>query len=176
MRALTTNRITGAVAVLGLWLLLMGEVTVGNVVAGVLVAVFVIALFPHPVRTPHRLSLWGVLRLLADLAVQLVISSARVALAVIAPTPTRVRTAVVSVPLHTDSELVATVVADLITLTPGTLTLDVLQGPPRLLVHALGASDPRSVVESVGQLERRVLRAVRPDDRAKRSGDTRSTA
>ena len=162
MRAPRTNRITGAVAMVGLWLLLMGEVTVGNIAAGVLVAVFALVLFPHPTRTHHRLSVWGILRLLADLAVQLVISSARVALAVIAPTPARVQTAVVSVPLHTDSALVATVVADLITLTPGTLTLDVLQGPPRLLVHVLGPSEPASVVESVGQLERRVLRAVRP--------------
>jgi multicomponent Na+:H+ antiporter subunit E len=163
MKAPVTNRLTGAVAVLGLWLLLMGEVTVGNVVAGVLVAGFALALFPHPMRTRHRLSLWGIVRLLADLAVQLVISSARVALAVLAPTPQRVETAIVSVPLHTDSALVATVVADLITLTPGTLTLDVLQGPPRLLVHVLGASESASVVESVGRLERRVLRAVRPD-------------
>lgn len=176
MRAPTTNRVTGAVAVVGLWLLLMGAVTFGNVVAGVVVAVFALALFPHPTRTRHRLSAWGILRLLADLAVQLVFSSVRVALAVIAPTPARIQTAVVSVPLHTDSELVATVVADLVTLTPGTLTLDVLQGPPRLLVHALGVSDPRSVVDSVGQLERRVLRAVRPDGRATGSGDSGSAA
>lgn len=176
MTAPTANRIIGAVAVVGLWLLLMGEVTLGNVIAGVVVAVFALALFPHPTRTRHRLSVWGILRLLADLAVQLVISSARVALAVIAPTPARVQTAVVSVDLHTDSELVATVVADLITLTPGTLTLDVLQGPPRLLVHALGVSDPRSVVESVGQLERRVLRALRPEGRTTGSDGTGSAA
>lgn len=176
MKAPTTNRITGAVAVLGLWLLLMGAVTVGNVVAGVVVAVFALTLFPHPTRTRHRISVLGILRLLVNLAVQLVISSARVALAVIAPTPARLQTAVVSVDLHTDSELVATVVADLITLTPGTLTLDVLQGPPRLLVHVLGVSDPRSVVESVGQLERRVLCALRSEDRAKLPDDTGSAA
>jgi multicomponent Na+:H+ antiporter subunit E len=175
MKPPTTNRITGAVAVVSLWLLLMGEVTAGNIVAGAVVAVFALVLFPHPTRGRHRLSVWGIVRLLADLAVQLVISSARVALAVIAPTPARVRTSVVSVPLHTDSELVATVVADLITLTPGTLTLDVQQGPPRLLVHVLGASEPASVVESVGQLERRVLHAVRPEGGGARSdepGDT----
>lgn len=175
MTALMTNRITGVVAVVGLWLLLMGEVSVANVAAGLVVGAFVLVLFPHPTRTHHRLSVWGILRLLADLAVQLVISSTRVALAVIAPTPARVQTAVVSVPLHTDSELVATVVADLITLTPGTLTLDVLQDPPRLLVHVLGASDPASVVASVGQLERRVLSAVRPETRMAASDEPRST-
>ena len=54
MKSPMTNRITGAFAVLGLWLLLMGEVTVGNVAAGMLVAVFVLALFPHPMRSRWR--------------------------------------------------------------------------------------------------------------------------
>ena len=163
MTGIPLNRVTGAFAVVVLWVLLFGELGVANVVGGLAVAVAVFVLFPRrsaPAR--HRISPWGCGLLVVDLAAQLVVSSVQVARAVLRPTPARLATMVVRVPLRTDSELVATVVADLITLTPGTLTLDVRSDPPRLLVHALGESDPAAVVVSVRQLEDRVLRAVRP--------------
>jgi multicomponent Na+:H+ antiporter subunit E len=157
------NRVTGALAVVALWVLLFGDLNLANVLGGLAVAGVVFVLFPRrPGRARHRCSPWGCARLVADLAVQLVLSSARVALAVLAPTPARLQTAVVRVPLRSDSDLVATVIADLITLTPGTLTLDVRRDPDRLLVHVLGESDPASVVASVQRLEDRVLHAIRP--------------
>lgn len=157
------NRIAGGAGIVVVWVLLFGEVTAANVLGGIAVAVAVMLLFPRRgPRTPHRLAPWGVVVLLADLVVQLVVSSCRVALAVIRPTPARLQTEVVRVSLSTDSELVGTLVADLITLTPGTLTLDVRHQPERLIVHALGDSDPTEVRASVHALEDRVLRAVMP--------------
>jgi multicomponent Na+:H+ antiporter subunit E len=158
------NRVLGGVSITVLWVLLFGEVTVANVLGGAVVGTAVMLAFRPRERAPrHRLSPWAALMLLANLAVALVVSSTRVALAVIRPTRDRLRTQVVRVPLTTDSELVGTVVADLITLTPGTLTLDVRHDPERLIVHALGAPDPDEVRASVGDLERRVLRTIRPE-------------
>jgi multicomponent Na+:H+ antiporter subunit E len=160
---LPMHRVGGGIGIVVLWVLLMGELTVANVVAGTAVAVATLALFPR--RGPsarHRWSPSGCAVVLADLAVQLVRSSCQIAWAVLRPSPARLRTQVVRVPMRTSSELVGTVVADLITLTPGTLTLDVRHDPERLVVHALGDQSPVEVVHSVHALEARVLRAIRP--------------
>lgn len=157
------TRVAGGAGIVVVWVLLFGEATPANVLGGLVVATAVMVLFPRrglPAR--HRLAPWGCVLLLADLAVQLVVSSCRVALAVLRPTPERVRTQVVRVALSTDSELVGTVVADLITLTPGTLTLDVRHDPDRLIVHALGDDTPADIRASVHALEGRVLRAIEP--------------
>ncbi|MBM3658284.1 MAG: Na+/H+ antiporter subunit E [Actinobacteria bacterium] len=157
------NRVTGAVGIVIVWVLLFGELTAANVVGGIVVAVAVTVLFPRRgPTTRHRLSLWGCVVLIGELAVQLVRSSITVARAVIRPTPARLETKVVRVSLSTDSELVGTVVADLITLTPGTLTLDVRHEPERLIVHALGDSSAAEVRASVHALEDQVLRAIEP--------------
>jgi len=157
------NRLTGAIGIVVVWVLLFGELTAANVVGGIVVAAAVTLLFPRRApATRHRLSPWGCVVLLGDLAVQLVLSSIAVARAVIRPTPARLQTEVVRVSLSTDSELVGTVVADLITLTPGTLSLDVRHEPERLIVHALGDATPAEVRASVHALEDRVLRAIEP--------------
>ena len=169
------NRIVGGVGIVVLWVLLFGEVTAANLAGGVAVAVAVMVLFPRrQAPVVHRLSPWGCVVLLADLAVQLVRSSCQVAWTVIRPTPTRTQTQVVRVSLSTDSELVGTMVADLITLTPGTLTLDVRHEPERLVVHALGDDTPADIRASVHALEERVLRAVEPVPETRRSRGGRS--
>lgn len=159
------NRYVAGIGIVALWVMLFGELSAANVLGGIVVAAAVMLAFARqPSRTRHRLSPWHAFLVLADLSVQLVVSSVRVARAVIRPTPDRLQTAVVAVPMRTDSELVSTVVADLITLTPGTLTLDVRHHPTRLIVHALGPDEPDEVRASVIDLERRVLRAIRPED------------
>lgn len=158
------NRVVGGAGITVIWVLLFGELTAANVLGGAAVAVAVMLVFrPREPGRRHRFSPWGAVLLLGHLAVQLVVSSVRVALAVIRPTPARLQTEVVRIPVTTDSEVVGTIVADLITLTPGTLTLDVRHDPERLIVHALGAAEPDEVRASVQALERRVLRAVMPD-------------
>lgn len=151
------------VLLLAVWVLLWGELSVANLASGVVVVGAVTAVDAR-LRGPrrHRVRPWGVAVLLADLAVRLVVSSLVIARTVLRPTPERVREGVVVVGLDSDSDLVATVVADLITLTPGTLTLDVLDGPRRLVVHVFGLGDPAEVHAEVHQLERRTLRALQP--------------
>jgi multisubunit Na+/H+ antiporter MnhE subunit len=94
----------------------------------------------------------------------LVTSSVSIAATVLRPRPDRLRAGVVNCPLRSDDPLVATVVADSITLTPGTLTLDVHAEPPSLDVHVLGLGDPDDVRADVARLERLVLGAITPLD------------
>ena len=166
------TRLAGSTALLGVWILLWGEPSVANLASGLLTVAVVVAVDAR-LRRPrtHRIHPLAVVVLVADLLARLVVSSLQVARAVLWPTPARLRAGVVSVPLRTDSPLVATVLADLISLTPGTVTLDVREAPPRLLVHVLGLGDADAVVADMVALEDRVLRAVDPVTSGRRDDD-----
>ena len=166
------SRLLAPLFVLLVWLALWGEVTVANVVSGVLM-VALIGLIIRPVPRRHTLNPLSLVRLLAVFVWRLVTSSMTVVLAVLAPTPARLRSGVVGVSLSQHSQLVATVVADAISLTPGTLTLEARYpdheddpiGPnPVLYVHVLGLDDPQEVRDDVAKLERLVLSAITPND------------
>lgn len=157
------SRSTAILRVVGLavvWVALWGDPSPGTVVAGLLVAAVVVALFPreHPPRVSIRpLALvalgWYVF-------VNLATSTGRVVVAVLLGGERRTRPSIVSVPLETRSSTVATMTANLITITPGTMTVD--EADFTLRVHVLGEVEPGSVQASVLDLERRVARAIRP--------------
>jgi multicomponent Na+:H+ antiporter subunit E len=155
------NRVIGPLGLLAVWLLLWGEVTIANVASGLVVVALVVAV-DRRLRAPaeHRVRPQWVAVVVLDLLRRLVAASWAVVLTVLAPTDDRLRSGVVRVELRTRSPLVATVVGDLISLTPGTLTLDVRDGA--LLVHVLGLRDPERVRQEVRDLERLVLRAFTP--------------
>jgi len=152
------------------WLALWGEVSAVNVVSGILVVAILAVLF-RPEPRAHTLHPFALVRLLAVFVWRLLSSSATVVLAVLAPTPARLRSGVVGVPLTHPSPLVATIVADAISLTPGTLTLEVRypngdgsspSEPPMLYIHVLGLSDPTAIRDDVRKLERLVVSAITP--------------
>jgi multicomponent Na+:H+ antiporter subunit E len=93
---------------------------------------------------------------------QLVKSNFQVAWEVITPRPSMNR-AIIAVPLHVSTDGLVTVVGNAITLTPGTLTVDVRRDdpdrPPVLYVHALHFTDVDSLRRSVLRLERLAVRA-----------------
>jgi multicomponent Na+:H+ antiporter subunit E len=152
------------------WLALWGEVSAVNVVSGVLV-VAILALLFRPEPRAHTLHPLALVRLLAVFVWRLVSSSVTVVIAVLAPTPARLRSGVVGVALSHPSTLVATIVADAISLTPGTLTLEARYAdddgstptaPPVLYIHVLGLSDPAAIRDDVRRLEQLVVSAITP--------------
>lgn len=107
--------------------------------------------------------LWCALRLIVLFFRDLVRSSVEVAQAVLSPRDMS-RPRFVTVPLlKARSDLEITLVANHITLTPGTLTIDVSDGRV-LLIHSLLAGDSGDGVraEVQGDLEPRVTRVTRP--------------
>jgi multicomponent Na+:H+ antiporter subunit E len=93
---------------------------------------------------------------------ELFISSVRVALAVLSPSG-KVRPTFLLMPLDASSDSEIMLTANLISLTPGTLTVDVAAGRSQLLIHSMfGADDPQAEIDAMKQgLERRVLQATR---------------
>lgn len=149
------------------WIALWGELSVANVASGVIVIAIISALFPGR-RATHRVRPLGVLRFGLRLMADLVVSSWNIVLAVVRPDADRVHAEVLAVELTTRSHLVAAIVANSITLTPGTMTVDISDGgtsgtdPLVLKVHVLGRVDPDAFADEIMSLEQRVLAAVSP--------------
>lgn len=119
------------------WLALWGDLSWGNVVGGVLVAVFVLVAVRLPAReVTYHLSVVAGLVYLGRFARDLVIATAQVSRQVFWPVE-RLRPAVLEVPMRGTDPLVLALVANSITLTPGTMTLDVDERRGLLWVHVL---------------------------------------
>ena len=99
---------------------------------------------------------WRTLRLIAFFLYELVVSSLQVAWDVL--TPTHLSTpAIVEVPLDVKSDLEILLVTNLISLTPGTLSLDVTPDRKTLLVHSMFVDDPDELIAMLkGGMERMV--------------------
>lgn len=147
------------------WALLWGDLDMASLLSGLGIAVFVV-LVARPTGV-HGIQLTSfhpvsALVFLAYFLVQLVKSNFQVAWEVITPRSNANR-AIIAVPLHVTTDGLATVVGNAITLTPGTLTVDVRRTgddrPPVLYVHVLHFTDVESLRRDVLRLERLAVRA-----------------
>lgn len=91
---------------------------------------------------------WRILRLILTFVWELVVSAVTVARLVLTP-GLKFRSAIVAVPLATQHDLGITVFANLISLTPGTLSLDVSDDRGTLYVHAMDTQDAEAEKRSM---------------------------
>lgn len=144
------------------WIALWGELSVANVVYGLVVSVVVCLVFPLPslqmdLRVRPLWLGWLVLRFLGDV----VVASAGVAMVTLR-LGRQPRNAVIEVDLETSSDFVLTVVAELVSLVPGSLVVEARRSTHTLFLHVLDARDAAGVDKMRSQvhaLERRVIRA-----------------
>lgn len=155
-----------SLALLALWIALWGEVSVANVASGIIAVGLVTLLFAERSGLAYVLRPWGGLRLLMFVSYSLVTSSLRVALAVLSPTRKRTQPTVQRVRLARGSVFYGAIVANAITLTPGTMTLELDPQSLELSVHVLGEVDPAKFSADVLDLERRVAAAFKERVRA----------
>ena len=156
---------TRSAALLLLWIALWGEVSVANLVSGILVVAAAGWLFDHDERKRYSVLPLPAVRLVLHVLASLVGSSTRVAIAVLSPSERRVSTSVQTVRLRHGSVFVGAVVANAITLTPGTMTLDLDRESLTLTVHVLGVVDSSEFEQEVLRLEDLVAGAVKERSR-----------
>lgn len=152
------------VVLLGTWLLLQGEVSAANLFGGAAVAIALAVLFPVSAEVVHhRLHPWAFVKFIGFVLWSLVLSSWEVIKVVVRPTPTNLRAGIVRVRLEKESPLTTTIVANAVTLTPGTMTLTARLEPAELHIHVLGLADADEFRASVHDLERRTVAALTPE-------------
>jgi multicomponent Na+:H+ antiporter subunit E len=145
------------------WVALWEDVSIVNVLSGLAVGAVLTTLFPirRPERTEHPMSFRPLrtVELLGYFLWKLVEANAVVAWEVITPNNEGVQEGVVAVPITASSDIVVAMVANAISLTPGTLTIEIDRDPTVLYVHVLHLRDMARVRADVLRLEVRVQRA-----------------
>ena len=141
------------------WCLLWGSVHPGTVAAGLLVALGVLTVGRLPrIDGSGRGHPLLALRFVLVFLRQLVAGSVTVARQVVQPRG-ELHRAVVAVPVRGASDPLLTLVGNVVSLTPGTLTLEVDRPRNVLYVHVLHAGDVEEVRRSIRALEALAVRA-----------------
>ena len=145
-----------------LWAAVVGSVDPAHLLTGFVVGYGVLWL-ARPVLGPTRYfgKLIEALRFVTFFVYELVLSNLRVAWDVLTPKAYR-RPGVVAVPLDAESDVEITLLANLVTLTPGSLSLDIAPDRSCLYVHAMFVDDVEQLRRDVKEgFERRVLELLR---------------
>ena len=144
------------------WATVTASFTVPNLFIGFVLG-YLILLFTRPVIYNYDYighvgrAIWLVLYFFYDLFV----SSIRVAIDVVKPS-LNMRSAVVYIPLDVKTDVEITMFANMISLTPGTLSLDVSDDRTKLYIHAMYVdTDVDAIRDEYKQgLETRILRVL----------------
>ncbi len=141
------------------WLFLWEGLSFANVLAGLVLGSLFVVLFPmRPRGVPGAFRPTAAARFAGFFAWKLVQASMIVACEVVTP-QNRINEGIVAVPIRGVSETLTTLVANAISLTPGTLTLEVRHQPAVLYVHVLHLDDIGAVRRDVQYLEVLAIRA-----------------
>ncbi len=144
------------------WAALFSAFTLPSLVTGFAVGYGVLwvlkPLFPES-RYCRKLVDLGLLS--ATFLWELFVSTLRVAWEVITPR-NQSRPGIVAVPIRAQTNLEITTLANLVSLTPGTLSLDLSSDQRVLYVHAMFIDDPADICVAIQEgMEHRVLEALR---------------
>ena len=132
-----------------LWAVISNAASSGLLLLGGLLA-FVVPLLTRPFwpAPPRLIRPWLALRFCAVFAADVFTANWRVAWRVIGPLH-RLSPAFVEVPLEIHDPCLATLLASVVSLTPGTVAIDVDRHRWGMLVHALDAPDPQALVQEI---------------------------
>jgi multicomponent K+:H+ antiporter subunit E len=131
------------------WLLAYNEITVGLVVLGAALAVAIpLVTDPFWPEYPRRMRYAPLLRLLGVVLLDIVIANLRVARLILGPRA-RLRPAFFVVPVALRDPYPVTLLASIISLTPGTVSADLSADSRALLVHGLDVDDVPGTVSRI---------------------------
>jgi multicomponent Na+:H+ antiporter subunit E len=145
------------------WVALWGDLSAANVLGGLLVGVAVCLVFPLPaLKLQVRVRPLRLLGLILHFLADVVMASAQVSWTTLR-LHRQPRNAVIEIDLRTQSDFVLTVVAEMVSLVPGSLVVEARRSTHTLFLHVLDAQDEAGVESmraEVFRLERRVVRAL----------------
>lgn len=146
------------------WVLLWGEFSIANVLSGLVVSALIIigSSVGSTAKTSSedraRVSPFHLVRFAIFVLYKLIQSNLTLAREIATP-GSRINSGVVGIELRTDQPLVMITVANVITLTPGTMTLEAKGSPATLYINVLQLGDPESVRKEVADIEMRAVKA-----------------
>lgn len=144
------------------WAALTGNITLGGLAVGFVLGSICLyltrSLYPGCESYFRRAGKWG--KLIVLFLYELIVSSVQVVWDVLTPSH-MARPGIISVPLTATRDMDILLVTNLISLTPGTLSLDVTDDGKTLYIHAMFADDPDEIRRQIKDgMERWVIEAT----------------
>jgi multicomponent K+:H+ antiporter subunit E len=134
-----------------IWTLLVNSTSPGQIVMGVLlgwaIPLFTLRFWPERARIARPLTL---LIFVAVVLRDIVIANLTVARLILGR-PKNLTPVLLELPLDLRSDLAISILANTITLTPGTLSARLAEDRSCLLVHALNSTDPQALADTIKQ-------------------------
>lgn len=148
------------------WLLLSGSLSLGHIALAAVLAFAIPWIARRLMPDPVRIHSPGTALRLASVVLYDIVASALVVARQILGPEERVRSGFVWVPLTIRDRHGVASLAAIITMTPGTLSVDLSPDGRRLLVHALHVDDASALIESIKARYERPLIAIFDGDRS----------
>lgn len=145
-----------------IWVFLTGEYNFYNFFFGFVLSFLIIALIGSSVgQTKYVKLVPRIISFLFFFNYELIKANLQVAYEVMTP-GLRVSPGIIRVPLDVETDFEISLLANLITLTPGTLSLDVSQDNKVLYVHSMYVTDKEEFIASIKNgFEKRILQITR---------------
>lgn len=144
------------------WAAVSGSFSPQNIIFGFVLGIAALSLIREQVGSvgyfgrAHR-----VVSLALLFVYELILSAWRVTVLVLSPNM-KLKPGIFAYPLKVDRDFEITLLANLITLTPGTLSVDVSEDRRYLYVHAIDCSDPAQTRREIADgFERKIMEAFR---------------
>ncbi|OWV74852.1 cation:proton antiporter [Rhizobium sp. R339] len=144
------------------WVAVTGSASLLNLVFGFLLGTLALIIIREPFgSTGYLRRVRLVLSLAALFLKELSLSAWKVTVTVLSP-DMKLKPGIFAFPLTVTTDFEITLLANLITLTPGTLSIDVSPDRRTLYVHALDCSDPEATKRDIANgFERKIMEAFR---------------
>ncbi len=144
------------------WAALGGSASAHNLVLGFALGALALFLVREPFGSRAYLwRLWAITSLALLFLKELALSAVKVAATVLSP-DMNLKPGIFAFPLTVDRDFEITLLANMITLTPGTLSVDVSDDKKTLFVHALDCADPDAIRRDIANgFERKIMEAFR---------------
>jgi len=141
------------------WAAITGTFTLLNLLLGAAVGIVALFVLRTSLAPPRRLlQVRRIISLAALFFYELLMSAIKVAMIVVSPRlREKLRPGIIAVPLDVKSNAEITLLANLITLTPGTLSIDLSEDRSKLFVHVLTLDTPEAVIADIkGGFEKKI--------------------
>jgi multicomponent Na+:H+ antiporter subunit E len=155
-----------------IWVAATGVISFANLAAGFLLGAVILVFTRRVAGAPGYLSrIWQVIRLFLYFLWELVLSNLRVAYEVLTP-GLHFRPGIIAIPMEAKTDAEITLLANMITLTPGSLSLDISQDRKTLYLYIMDIKDVEEARRSIKEgFERRLLAVTRGSTTEMREGN-----
>jgi multicomponent K+:H+ antiporter subunit E len=143
-----------------IWLLLNNTVDPAHMILGAVLAIFIpwftSAFWPEKVRIRRP---WLLIKYIVIVLYQILVANVVVAKLILSRQD-KLQPGFLHVPLELESSIAIAILANTITLTPGTVTCDLSDDRRSLLIHALHVKDPQATVNEIKQMFEKPLQEI----------------